>query len=88
MRPRRCEYVYCGKTINRHRRSDARYCSDDCRAKQHSWTRQMFRQLDHQRRCAHCDHLCFPERSDARYCSARCRQGAYRARVTHANRLA
>jgi hypothetical protein len=85
---RRCQH--CCRVLPPLMRSDARFCSAACRAKE----RRHRPRMDHiyareplfggrGRRCQQCGGPLIgldDRREDARYCSAACRQRAYRAR--------
>lgn len=85
----------CGNEIPEHRRSDAKYCSDRCRANSYygrhrdrirdDW-REKNPRVEEVRTCAHCQADFVRGRSDQIYCSEACNKKAYERR--HARVLA
>ncbi|MFJ9412495.1 hypothetical protein [Streptomyces sp. NPDC101393] len=92
-RPRRC--ARCWKPLRATARSDARFCSQACKAAERRWRQHyleavaiglwftMGRETEHVVRCPSCGRrfaLGHGHRRDSVYCSHSCRQSAYRAR--------
>jgi hypothetical protein len=78
-RSRRC--VRCSKPLPRRARSDAKYCTNECRVAHWHRRRRTARALTRKLKCESCgERLAVTRRADAVYCSTVCRQEGYRRR--------
>jgi hypothetical protein len=86
MRTRRC--AHCRRPLAEHVRSDAKFCSFNCRRARYRRRQRTARALAQLRRCETCGCriVLVQKRRDTRFCSPACRQRAYRKRKAAAEK--